>query len=54
MKKILICIGLTLMLSACGSDHIIRFNLAKQQQSLHTKVEAIFSYGECGKRKTII
>ena len=31
MKKILICIGLALMLSACGSDHIIRFNLTPQQ-----------------------
>lgn len=31
MKKFLICIGLALMLSACGSDHIIRFNLAQQQ-----------------------
>lgn len=31
MKKILICIGLALMLSACGSDHVIRFNLAQQQ-----------------------
>ena len=31
MKKILICIGLALTLSACGSDHIIRFNFAPQQ-----------------------
>ena len=31
MKKILICIGLTLMLSACGYDHAIRFNLSHQQ-----------------------
>ena len=31
MKKILICIGLALTLSACGSDHIIRFNLSQQQ-----------------------
>lgn len=31
MKKILVCIGLALTLSACGSDHIIRFNLSKQQ-----------------------
>ena len=30
MKKILICLGLSLMLSACGSDHIIRFNLSPQ------------------------
>ena len=33
MKKLLICIGLALTLSACGSDHIIRFNLAQQQQN---------------------
>ena len=31
MKKFLVCIGIVLMLSACGSDHIIRFNLAQQQ-----------------------
>lgn len=31
MKKLLICIGLALALSACGSDHIIRFNLDQQQ-----------------------
>ena len=31
MKKLLICIGLALTLSACGSDHIIRFNLTQQQ-----------------------
>ena len=31
MKKLLICIGLALTLSACGSDHIIRFNLNPQQ-----------------------
>ena len=36
MKKLLICIGLALTLSACGSDHIIRFNLA-QQQNAETK-----------------
>ncbi|MBQ9035475.1 MAG: Bor family protein [Alphaproteobacteria bacterium] len=30
MKKLLICIGLALTLSACGSDHIIRFNLDQQ------------------------
>lgn len=32
MKKLLICIGLALTLSACGSDHVIRFNLAQQHQ----------------------
>ncbi len=31
MKKLLICIGLALSLSACGSDHVIRFNLDQQQ-----------------------
>lgn len=31
MKKILICISLALTLSACGSDHIIRFNLTQPQ-----------------------
>lgn len=31
MKKILACIGIVLSLSACGSDHIIRFNLDPQQ-----------------------
>ncbi len=31
MKKLLLCIGLVLMLSACGTDHVIRFNLAQQQ-----------------------
>lgn len=36
MKKLLICIGLVLMLSACGSDHVIRFNLS-QQQNVETK-----------------
>ena len=30
MKKLLICLGLALTLSACGSDHIIRFNLNPQ------------------------
>lgn len=30
MKKILVCIGLALTLSACGSDHIMRFNLSQQ------------------------
>ncbi len=32
MKKILICLGLALSLSACGSDHIMRFNLAPSQE----------------------
>ena len=36
MKKILICIGLALSLSACGSDHIIRFNL-KPQPNVETQ-----------------
>ena len=31
MKKFLICIGLALMLSACGSDHVMRFSLNPQQ-----------------------
>lgn len=31
MKKFLICIGLALTLSACSSDHIIRFNLNQPQ-----------------------
>lgn len=31
MKKTLICIGLALALSACGSDHIIRFNFNPHQ-----------------------
>ena len=31
MKKILICGILSLMLVACGHDHVIRFNLAQQQ-----------------------
>ena len=31
MKKFLLCISLALTLSACGSDHIIRFNLNPQQ-----------------------
>ena len=31
MKRFLICIGLTLVLSACTSDHIIRFDLGQQQ-----------------------
>lgn len=36
MKKLLICMGLVLTLSACGSDHIIRFNLAQQQNKKAT------------------
>ena len=36
MKKFLICIGLVLSLSACGSDHIIRYNL-ESQQNVETK-----------------
>ena len=31
MKKLFICIGLALTLSACGSDHILRFNLDQQR-----------------------
>ena len=31
MKKLLICIGLALTLSACGSDHIVSFNFNPQQ-----------------------
>ena len=31
MKKLFICLTLALTLSACGSDHIIRFNLDHQQ-----------------------
>ena len=30
MKNILIFIALALTLSACGSDHVIRFNLSQQ------------------------
>lgn len=37
MKKLLICIGLAVTLSACGSDHIIRFNLDQQQQNVETE-----------------
>ncbi len=33
MKRFLICIGLALTLSACGSDHIIRFNFNPQQNT---------------------
>ncbi|MBR1398975.1 MAG: hypothetical protein IJ564_02220 [Alphaproteobacteria bacterium] len=36
MKTLLICIGLALTLSACGSDHIMRFNLSKQE-NVNTK-----------------
>lgn len=32
MKKFLICIGLALTLSACGTDHVIRFNLSQQAE----------------------
>ena len=35
MRKFLFCIGFALTLSACGTDHIIRFNL-DQQQSIET------------------
>ena len=38
MKKILICVCLALTLSACGSDHIMRFDLNPQQE-LNTKPE---------------
>lgn len=31
MRKLLICLGLVLILSGCGTDHVIRFNLAQQQ-----------------------
>ena len=31
MKKLLICIGIALTLSACSNDHIIRFNFSRQQ-----------------------
>ncbi|MBR1915125.1 MAG: hypothetical protein IJ830_01610 [Alphaproteobacteria bacterium] len=33
MKKFLICIALVLTLSACASDHIIRFDLGEQQNA---------------------
>ena len=39
MKKILICFGLVLTLSGCGTDHVIRFNLAQQEN-----IEATPSY----------
>ncbi len=35
MKKILICLCLALALSACGNDHVMRFNL-KPQQNVNT------------------
>ena len=35
MKKLFICIGLALTLSACGSDHIMRFNLNPKQTETH-------------------
>lgn len=28
MKKLLICIGFALALSACGTDHVMRFNIS--------------------------
>ena len=31
MKKLFICIALAITLSACSSDHVIRFNLDQQQ-----------------------
>lgn len=31
MKKLLICIGLALALSACSSDHIMRFSFNRDQ-----------------------
>lgn len=34
MKKFLICIGLALTLSACSSDHIIRFDLEQPQEDI--------------------
>ncbi len=37
MKKLLISIGLVLTLSACGNDHIIRFNLAPQYDEEEAK-----------------
>lgn len=36
MKKFLICIGMALTLSACSSDHIIRYNF-NQQQNVKTE-----------------
>ena len=36
MKKFLICISLVLMLSACGTDHVLRFEL-NQQQAVKTE-----------------
>lgn len=31
MRKFLICIGLALTLTACSNDHVIRFNMNRQQ-----------------------
>ncbi|MBR2299015.1 MAG: hypothetical protein IJ870_00380 [Alphaproteobacteria bacterium] len=39
MKKLLICLGLVLTLCACGSDHIMRFNLSE-----HPEVKTAPSY----------
>jgi len=36
MKKLLICIGLVLTLCSCGNDHVMRFNLAHQQNDVKT------------------
>ena len=36
MKKLLFCIGIALTLSACGSDHIMRFNIEQQQNTKTT------------------
>ncbi len=33
MKKLFVCLGLALALSACTSDHIIRFDLGQQQNA---------------------
>ena len=33
MKKLLVCIGLALTLSACSNSHIIRFNMDKEQDT---------------------
>ena len=37
MKKLIICIGLTLVLSACASDHIVRYNFS-EQENINTDV----------------
>ena len=44
MKKFLICVSFALMLSACGSDHIMRFNLNPQQTEANPPVEVKPSY----------